>query len=63
MRVPRFILALVMVLIGLVWIGQGLGFIGGSMMTGSPFWAVAGAVLLVVAALIVVLERMRAARG
>ena len=33
---------------GVVWIGQGLGFIPGSFMTGDPFWAAAGGVALVV---------------
>jgi hypothetical protein len=34
-------------LIGLVWVGQGLGYIGGSFMTGDPTWAVIGAVTAV----------------
>ena len=33
---------------GVVWIGQGLGFIPGSFMTGDPFWAGSGGVALVV---------------
>ncbi len=35
--------AVVLVVVGAVWIGQGLGFIPGSFMTGDPFWALAGA--------------------
>ena len=35
-------------LMGLVWIGQGLGYIGGSMMTGQSDWVRNGAILLVV---------------
>jgi len=31
------------VLTGAVWLGQGLNLIQGSSMTGSTFWAVAGA--------------------
>jgi hypothetical protein len=34
-------------LVGVVWLGQGVGVIHGSFMTGRPFWAVIGAVLLV----------------
>jgi hypothetical protein len=34
---------------GVVWIGQGLGWIGGSFMSGSTFWAVTGGVCVVVA--------------
>lgn len=35
-------------LIGLVWVGQGAGWIPGSFMTGDPLWLVIGAVFLVV---------------
>jgi len=45
--------------VGVVWIGQGLGYIPGSFMTGDPFWAVAGGVLVAVGAAIVVLELRR----
>lgn len=31
-----------LIVIGLVWIGQGVGLIPGSFMTGDPFWAVSG---------------------
>ena len=34
-------------LTGVVWIGQGTNLIQGSSMTGSTFWAVAGAVCFV----------------
>jgi hypothetical protein len=34
---------------GLVFLGQGLGLIPGSFMTGDPFWAVVGAILVAVA--------------
>jgi MYXO-CTERM domain-containing protein len=37
----------VLVLVGLVWIGQGLGMISGSSMSGQPIFAVLGAVLIV----------------
>lgn len=56
---PRLILALVLALVGLVWIGQGLGFIGGSVMTGDPFWAVVGAVLVALALVIWLLPAQR----
>jgi hypothetical protein len=32
----------VMVLVGALWTGQGLGWIGGSSMSGESFWAIAG---------------------
>lgn len=44
----RWILAVGMAAIGLVWIGQGTGILGGSsFMVGDPRWAVAGVALLV----------------
>jgi hypothetical protein len=33
-------------LVGLVWIGQGLGYIGGSFMTSQPEWVRNGAITL-----------------
>ncbi|KAB7746279.1 hypothetical protein GA707_01820 [Nostocoides sp. F2B08] len=35
-------LGVALVLIGLLWTGQGLGWIGGSFMTGAVVWAVIG---------------------
>ena len=50
----RLIIAVVMALIGLVWIAQGLAIVKGSgFMTGNPFWAVVGIVLIGIAAVIV----------
>ena len=45
----RWIVAALLALVGLTFIGQGLGYIGGSAMSGSSFWAVVGTVLVVVA--------------
>jgi hypothetical protein len=36
--------ALLLVVVGALWFGQGNGWIGGSSMTGESFWAYAGAV-------------------
>ena len=45
----RWIIAAVLVLIGLVWIGQGAGIIGGTgFMTDDVRWALIGAVLVAV---------------
>jgi glucose dehydrogenase len=50
----RLLVAVVMALIGLVWIAQGLAIVGGSgFMIGNPFWAVVGVVLIALAAVIV----------
>ena len=43
---------MVLVLLGAVWLGQGLGYIKGSFMTGAPLWAWIGAVLIVAGGLL-----------
>jgi len=45
---PLVVVGLLLAAAGIVWIGQGLGLIPGSFMTGDPFWAAAGGVALVV---------------
>lgn len=50
MRAGVVVFSVVVGLLGVVWIGQGIGVIKGSFMTGDPKWAVIGAVLLVAAA-------------
>jgi hypothetical protein len=59
-RFIRWIIAAVLALAGLVWLGQGLGLIPGSFMTGSTTWAVIGAACLLVAGLIAARELRRA---
>ncbi len=56
-RPSRLIVAIILALVGAVWLGQGIGLIGGSAMTGSSFWAVAGLILLALAGAIVLRER------
>jgi hypothetical protein len=46
--IARRVAGAVLVLTGAVWIGQGLDLIQGSSMTGSTFWAVVGALCVVV---------------
>jgi hypothetical protein len=60
MRPIWLVIAVLLGLAGIVWLGQGLGFIPGSFMTGNTMWAVIGAVCLVAAVAIVVRERRRA---
>jgi hypothetical protein len=43
----RWPVIVVLAAIGVVWLGQGIGLIGGSFMTGEPLWAIIGAVMLV----------------
>jgi hypothetical protein len=59
MRPTRLVIAAVLALVGLLWLGQGLGLIGGGFMSGSAFWAIVGALLLALAAGVVILERRR----
>ncbi len=60
-RVLGLLGALVMVLAGALFTAQGLGYVGGSSMTGSSTWAILGPALagLGVALAIVVLQRRR----
>jgi hypothetical protein len=62
MRTSRLIVAVVVFLVGLVWIAQGTGVIGGSAMSNVGLFAVLGAVLLIGAVAIAVRERRIAQR-
>jgi len=44
------VIATVLALTGIVWLGQGIGLIHGSYMTGQPRWAIIGAALIVASA-------------
>ena len=41
-------------LVGVVWIGQGAGWIAGSFMTGSRFWLIIGIVVALVGLIMVI---------
>ena len=47
MTVARRLIGAVLAVTGVVWLAQGLDLIQGSSMTGSTFWAIAGAVCVV----------------
>lgn len=49
----RIVIGAVLAVVGLVWIGQGVGAIGGSFMSGEAVWAVIGAVVVVFGAVLV----------
>jgi hypothetical protein len=51
------------VLVGAVWIGQGVGFIKGSFMTGSPTWLAIGLLCLVVGLFLIFLSVRRSPNG
>lgn len=62
MRPSRVIVAAILLIVGLVWIGQGTGRIGGGAMSGVSFWAAVGIVLVAVAVAVVVREWWLATR-
>jgi hypothetical protein len=54
----RSLLAALLVVVGLVWIGQGLGWLrGSSFMVNDPRWAAVGAVTVVAGAVFAVSAR------
>jgi hypothetical protein len=55
----RFVLAAIVGLVGLIFVGQGLGILAGSVMSGDPFWAVVGAVMIAVAVAYAAWPRLR----
>jgi hypothetical protein len=46
-------LGALLVVLGALWAGQGLGYIGGSVMTGKTLWAVVGPVVAVVGVVVI----------
>ena len=48
MRNGLIVLGVLLLLVGLVWVGQGLGYIKGSFMTGDPKWFWIGVGMIVV---------------
>ena len=53
MRYVLLIVGGLIALVGAVWLLQGIGILPGSFMTGQAFWAIMGAVFLVVGGLLV----------
>ena len=52
MRVGLVVVGALVLLTGLVWVGQGLGYIKGSFMTGDMKWFWIGLVMIVVGAVL-----------
>ncbi len=56
-KVVLTVVGILAILIGLLWVGQGIGLIGGSTMTGDSKWFVIGAILAIVGVLLIVVGR------
>jgi hypothetical protein len=59
MRKSRLAIAAVMLVVGVLWIGQGTGTVGGSAMSGQSMWALVGGVLVAGGLAIGLLELFR----
>jgi len=62
MRTAVLVVGAVLALAGLVFIGQGLGYIKGSVMTGDPHW-VGGGAIFVIAGAAIALAALRRSRA
>jgi hypothetical protein len=54
MRIILIVVGILLLLIGEVWILQGLGVIGGSFMSGSPIWGLIGDLLVLIGAALLI---------
>jgi hypothetical protein len=61
MRIILNVIAILLILVGAVWILQGENVLGGSLMTGQPQWAVYGALVAVVGIVLLVFANWRKA--
>ena len=48
----RLAIGVVLCLVGALWVGQGVGLIGGSFMSGEAVWAVIGAIAILFGAIL-----------
>lgn len=63
MRRTRLVVAVILLLIGAAWIGQGTGAVAGSAMSGQSMWAVIGGLFVVAGLAIGFLELTRKPAG
>jgi hypothetical protein len=61
MRIVLLIVGILMFLIGIVWTLQGIDVLQGSVMSGDPFWATVGIVLLIVGPILAIVGWRRGA--
>jgi O-antigen/teichoic acid export membrane protein len=63
MRWLRLVVAAILLLVGVVWIGQGTGTVAGSAMSGQSMWAFVGGALVVAGLAIGLWELIRRPAG
>ena len=63
MKIFLNIIAIILILVGAVWILQGINVIGGSVMTGQSQWAVYGGIAAVVGVVLLIIANRRKARS
>lgn len=61
-RTASIVIGAVMVVFGLVFTFQGLGYLGGSAMTGKTLWAVLGPIIALVGVAVLVIGVRRSGR-
>lgn len=59
-RITARVVGIVAIVIGAVWVGQGLGYLPGSFMTGNRFWFWVGAACVLVGLALLLVSRRRA---
>ncbi len=59
MQIGTIVVGILVAALGAVWLGQGVGLIKGSFMTGQSLWAWIGAILVVAGLLVVGLASRR----
>jgi hypothetical protein len=62
MRAATTVIGVILVLVGLVWTGQGFGVVKGSFMTGNMMWAWIGIVVAIAGAALAVIGVRRPVR-
>ncbi|MBI1255959.1 MAG: hypothetical protein GC204_00670 [Chloroflexi bacterium] len=63
MKLVRNVVGVLLLLIGLVWLGQGVGLIQGSFMTGEAQWALIGIVCIILGGGVLYLTNRRRVQG
>lgn len=56
-RTALLVAGVLLVLVGLLWTGQGLGLVGGSVMSGVTMWAIIGSLVAAAGAFLLIRSR------